>query len=201
MKWKDAIWIILVVVLVLSSIALAQAVKRNDIPGDILLGSKRVMRLAPFPGLTLGERVAAVNQRLATLQGNYPNFDVNRIVVVEATDFGRFVAPASWDRSTLPRSLWESWVALRASRAVEFPFVIGYWRFARESAFVGEEFGEPIYVYTPHPIDKSVVVLKAVIIPIVTVTKNDAALHSMKLYDLAVLWMENLKRAFSAVKR
>lgn len=195
--------LIAVLVLTFSSTVAAQAVRRNDVPADVDIGNQRVMRLASTPGLTVGERVAAVHQYLATLQGNYPTFNTNRIVVVEKTDFKEFVGsidPELWGRKILPRALLTAWSSKRPIRAPSYPLVIGYRRLPQEPAFVGEEFLEPIYIYAASPNDRSFASLDAIIVPIVTVTKYDAVLHKTTAQELAELWKDNIKRAFKKVK-
>jgi len=170
---------------------------------SVFVGNQRVLRVAATDKLTASQRVAIIYQRLTVLQGNYPNFDPQRISLAGVTVTpGAKGGPLADCPDRLPYSQLVEWV--RSNPSSRLYVVIGYLRLLQEPAFVGEEAigSRCAYVIRDNGDEFAYVEKVGHFVPIVTVLPQDAKLHGWGAYEinLALEWNTNLRQAFEALK-
>lgn len=169
---------------------------------SVFVGNQRVLRVAATDTMTASQRVAIIYQRLTVLQGNYPNFDPQRIGIAGVDVALEGGSPLDGCPDRLAYSQYEEWH--RQHPGAQMYLVIGYFRLLEEPAFVGEsDIGTKCgYILRDNGKEFTYFEKVTYFIPIVTVLPQDAKLHGWGIYEsnLALKWIAKLQKAFEALR-
>ncbi|MBI1974834.1 MAG: hypothetical protein HYS57_00560 [Parcubacteria group bacterium] len=193
MKTVLAVSLVLVIALLATVTPLiAEDWIRKQAAESVYVGNHRVLRVAALKNMPALARVAIIHQRLAILQGDYPQFDPSKIVSREVV-FVSTLVPLDYNRSQ--RTLLIGYI--RQPGTPPFPGEEGFalhWNQKGAKDVKVAQAGDSVKV-TLKPVTASIV-----FIPIVTIADEDARLHRTTKDKLAKQWVQNLRSAFASTR-